>query len=104
MTLADEDTKSILTENANRAIQGNLAMQVAPCGGHICNYCKRRHLMAKFGTNVSGAILLPSSIQVTEPISGSIVPLAMFSLWTIHVLYFCKALGRRTSKTMFPGV
>ena len=28
----------------------------------------------------------------------------MFSLWTIHVLYFCKALGRRTSKTMFPGV
>ena len=29
-------------------------------------------------TNVSGDILLPSSIQVTESISGSVVPLAMF--------------------------
>ena len=28
--------------------------------------------------NVSGAMLLPSSIQVTESISGSVVPLAMF--------------------------
>ena len=35
--------------------------------------------MAKYATNVSGAILLPSSIQVTESISGSVVPLAMFS-------------------------
>ena len=34
--------------------------------------------MVKFATNVSGAILLPSSIQVTESISGSVVPLAMF--------------------------
>ena len=34
--------------------------------------------MAKYETNVSGAILLPSSIQVTESISGSVVPLAMF--------------------------
>ena len=28
VTLADEDTNSILTDNANRAIQGNIAMQV----------------------------------------------------------------------------
>ena len=34
--------------------------------------------MAKFATNVSGAMLLPSLIQVTESISGSVVPLAMF--------------------------
>ena len=34
--------------------------------------------MAKYATNISGAILLPSSIQVTESISGSVVPLAMF--------------------------
>ena len=37
VTLADEDTNSILTDNANnRAIQGNVAMlmtQVAPSGG-----------------------------------------------------------------------
>ena len=36
--------------------------------------------MAKFATNVSGAMLLPSLIQVTESISGSVVPLAMFKL------------------------
>ena len=36
--------------------------------------------MAKFATNVSGAILLPGSIQVTESISGSVVPLAMFKI------------------------
>ena len=28
VTLVDEDTKSILTDNANRAIQGNQAIQV----------------------------------------------------------------------------
>ena len=55
MTLADEDTNSILTDNANRAFQGNVAtlepsnasgaiwwpnlelMQVAPSGGQIWN-------------------------------------------------------------------
>ena len=56
VTLADEDTNSILTDNAKRAIQGNeamqvmktnasdailwpnlLLMQVVPSGGHICN-------------------------------------------------------------------
>ena len=29
VTLVDEDTKSILTDNANRAIQGNQAMHVS---------------------------------------------------------------------------
>ena len=28
LTLADRDTKSILTDNADRAIQGNVAMHV----------------------------------------------------------------------------
>ena len=37
MTLADEDTNSIQTDDANKAIQGNVAMQVAPPGGQICN-------------------------------------------------------------------
>ena len=46
--------------------------------------------MAKFATNLSGAILLPSSIQVTESISGSVVPLAMFfsSLLCLFVAIF----------------
>ena len=38
VTLADEDTNSILTDNANRAFRGNVAMQVSqvvPSGGQI---------------------------------------------------------------------
>ena len=34
--------------------------------------------MAKFATNAGGAMLLLNLIQVTESISGSVVPLAMF--------------------------
>ena len=49
MTLADEDTNSIITDNANRAIQGNVdatwwqsweTKQVAPSSGQIGNQCK----------------------------------------------------------------
>ena len=47
VTLADEDTNSILTDNANRAIQGNVAMQ-------WCN------LVANFRTNASGATSCPN--------------------------------------------
>ena len=36
-TLADEDTDSILTDNGNRAIQGNMAMHVTLPGWKICN-------------------------------------------------------------------
>ena len=34
--------------------------------------------MAKLATNASGAMWLPNLVQVTESISGSVVPLAMF--------------------------
>ena len=37
VTLADEDTNSILTDNDNRANQGNVAMQVTQPGKKICN-------------------------------------------------------------------
>ena len=37
VTLADEDTNSIQTDNANRAILGNVTMQVTGPGGQICN-------------------------------------------------------------------
>ena len=33
VTLADEDSNSIPTDDVNRAIPGNVAMQVAPPGG-----------------------------------------------------------------------
>ena len=44
VTLADEDTKSKLTDNAKRAIQGNEAMQVMQTGDQC-----------KFATIASGA-------------------------------------------------
>ena len=44
VTLADEDTKSILTDNTNSAIQGNVAMQMTHSGGQVCNLCKWRQL------------------------------------------------------------
>ena len=45
LTLADDDTNPILTDNANRAIQGNVATQVTQPGGQLCKQCKWRHLM-----------------------------------------------------------
>ena len=35
VTLADEDSNLLLTDNANRAIQGNVAMQVTQPGGQM---------------------------------------------------------------------
>ena len=55
VTLADEDTNSILTDDANKAIQGNVTMQVTQPGGQVCYTCKCCHLMPNFGTNTSGA-------------------------------------------------
>ena len=46
VTLADEDTNSILTDNVNRAIEGNVAMQVL--------------LVANFGSNASGVSWWPN--------------------------------------------
>ena len=37
VTLADEDNNSIPTDDVNRTIIGNVAMQVAPPGGQTCN-------------------------------------------------------------------
>ena len=78
--MADEDTNSILTDNANRAIQGNASyatwwptlqtMQMVPPDDQILNQSKLCHLVAKCATNASGAVLLPNSVQVTESISG----------------------------------
>ena len=48
VTLADEDTNPIPTDNANRAIKGNVATQVTQPGGQLCKQCKWRHLMTKF--------------------------------------------------------
>ena len=43
-------------DNTNRAIQGNVAMQVTQPGGQVCNLCKWRHLMANIRTNASDLV------------------------------------------------
>ena len=49
VTLADQATNSIPTDNANMAIQGNnVAMQVSQPGGQLWNQSKWHHLMTKF--------------------------------------------------------
>ena len=53
VTLADEDTDPILTDNADRAIQGNVATQVTQPEGQLCRQCKWHHLMTKLRTNPS---------------------------------------------------
>ena len=93
VTLADEDTNSKLADNANKAIQGNVAMQVtqvAPSGGQILNWCKWRHLVTKFVfalvtnfiTNASGAIWWPNFelIQV-EPHWPNLWPMQILFSW-----------------------
>ena len=37
VTLTDKDNNSIPTDDVDRAIQGNVAMQVTPPGGQSCN-------------------------------------------------------------------
>ena len=51
---------------------------MVPPDDQMLNQSKLCHLLAKFATNASGAMLLLNLIQVTESISGSVVPLAMF--------------------------
>ena len=53
--------------------------------------------MAKFATDAIGAMLLSSLVQVTESISGSVVPLAMFcSLLVTAFLKLHKYFVRNT--------
>ena len=48
-------------------------------------------MVAKYATNASGAMLLLNLIQVTESISGSVVPLAMFSSCSgSKTMIFCR--------------
>ena len=68
VTLADEDTNSIPTDNANGAFQGNVAMrmtqpsgqlwnqamQVALPDDQILNECKLCHLVVQFSTDAGG--------------------------------------------------
>ena len=70
MTLADEDTDSILTGNANRATQGNVAMHVTLPGGQIRNQCKWSHVVAKFGAKASGNIWWPNLELMQVVLSG----------------------------------
>ena len=51
-------------------------------------YLMWRHLVAKYATTASGAMLLINLIQVTESISGSVVPLGMY-FFSSDRSFFC---------------
>ena len=71
VALADEDSNSIPTDDVNRAILGNVAMQVASpsgqlklmqvatLGGQTCNQFKKPQLLVKSTTNACCAIWWP---------------------------------------------
>ena len=74
MTLADEDTSSILTDNANRAFQG---MQVMPVI-HVIQVMDVIQVIesekvtissGQFGTDASGAIWWPN-LQLMQVVSS----------------------------------
>ena len=70
-TLADEDTNSILTGNANRATQATQqTMQVAPSDDQMLNQFKLCHLVDKYGTYTSGTICWPNLQLVRVVPSG----------------------------------
>ena len=57
-------------------------------------------LVVEFVTNASDAMLLPNLVQVTESISGSVVPLAMFHLVFFSVrLFFALQVAARSTQT-----
>ena len=80
VSLVDEDTNSILADDTNRAIPGNLEMQVVPPGDQIWIRSKWRHLEATFCgvhlvTCASGSFWWPSlriltNFQDFDKISG----------------------------------
>ena len=84
-------------------------MQVVPSGGQICNQCKWRHLVAKIGTNASEAIwwtilqlmkIAPSQVIV----SGSVVPLAMFSTTPNDCSFFISIMFILNLLTIFKAI
>ena len=82
VTLANEDTNSKPTDNANKTIKGMW-----------------HHLVAKYATYTSGATWSLYLVQVTKSISGSVVPLPMFVKKTVavEIAYFSNQV--RTSKS-----
>ena len=59
--------------------------------------------MAKFATYASGAMLSPNLVQVTESISGSVVPLAMFDSMFCLVMMIMKTEMMMRRKKMLKG-
>ena len=68
VTLADEDTTSMITDNANRTIQVN-ALQVTQPAGQLWYQFRYCHLVPQFSTDVSSTTCLPNvqSMQVPQP-------------------------------------
>ena len=75
-----------LGDNANRAIQGNLSMQVTQPGKQICNKCKWCHLMVKLVTIASFAIWWPNPELMQVVPSGGQIQLLEYPIPLLLVL------------------
>ena len=62
-------------------------MQMAPSGGEICNECKWRHLVAKFATNASGAMLLPNLVKLQSQFLGLLCLWQCFFYWHLNLSF-----------------
>ena len=83
VTLDDEDINSILTDNSNRAIQGNLMAKFATSTSVATSWPTLETMQVAPPGTLKLMQVGPSAdlaLWVTEfsPISGSVVPLAMF--------------------------
>ena len=85
VTLVDDDSGSILADEANRAILDNMGNQAGPGGGWICHKCKWYHLVAKFSAKAGGATWWPNchcKMQLPQS-KYRILSLQSCSLWKL---------------------
>ena len=62
VTLIDEDTKPILTDDANKEIPSNMTMHVAPPGGQISYYGVNPWVRCASGNVFSNTLKTPFKI------------------------------------------
>ena len=88
--LSDQlNTNSILADNCNRALQGNVTMHETQPGGQHWNQCKWRHLMIKFWTNASCPTWWPNFQLVAKfaisASSSACLQMAGGAIWLLNM-------------------
>ena len=88
VTLADEDTTSMITDNANRTIQVN-ALQVTQPAGQLWYQFRYCHLVPQFSTDVSSTTCLPMCSQCKyRNLVIKFVVNASCAIWTRYSIWW----------------